>query len=257
MQSHAEAREASIACGDDVAWYGATTPDVRYAYTYDSNGLLVHADGIYTADNSKDTIDYTWDAEQRFAHYVETNDWGSRVDIAETYQGENPVSYVDTVDADTWTYTYADYLAPWQPLHETLVHDTDAPILYTLAYDELGRLITATPSTGEATTWTYDDAARTITAVTGTWTDITTYGADGRELSESWSSTDPAGVEGSYTLDWNGDQLVRETYSSGTQDDPKHVQLIETDTMRYDCEAARTAVTTGRTWAASRARLHR
>ncbi|MFT3698239.1 MAG: hypothetical protein QM831_34170 [Kofleriaceae bacterium] len=258
LTPHTEARESGVACGDDLTFAGSTSPDARYTYSYDANGLLVHADGVFTWDNSTDSIDYTWDSAERFTHMLETNDFGTRVEIGEAYQGDNPISYTETIGTDTYTYGYADFIAPWQPLHETFAWNSDAPTTYTLAYDNLGRLVSATPTTGDATTYTYDDAAGTITSLTGTYKYVSTYGSDWRLLSEAWSDSDASVIEGNVVYSWNGDQYTGSVYSSGSQDEPKNVQLIDTDTVRYDCDAARAGhtgrmITKARTLAASHA----
>jgi hypothetical protein len=235
---------STVACGDDVALYNDATPDLRYAYTYDSGGRLTHLEGVYTAGGADDSIDYTWDNQDRFTHMLETNSWGYRVEIGEAYDGDNLTSYTYATTGtdynDAWSYTYSDYLGAWQPQHELVGEQGQTPINYNLAYDNFGRLISAT-SDSDSVTYTYDDTAGTITSNTdnGAWVDTTTYGPDWTELSDVWDGSDPSTIAGKYSLVWDGDALVSETYSSGSQDAPKTLETVETDTMRYDCSAAR------------------
>ena len=247
LTPHARSLTTSIACGDDVALYGAATPDLRYTYAYDTAGRFTHAQGVYAAGGADNTIDYTWDSANRFTHMVAEHGWGdARTEINEAYDGDNLASYsYTTTSADysaAWQYTYSDFLGPWQPQREVIAEEGQAPFGYALAYDSLGRLVTATPDAGDATTYTYDDAAGTITSDTGNgkWTDVTTYGADWIELSDVWGGSDPSAIAGDYTLVWDGDALVSETYRSGSQDAPTQLETIEVDTLRYDCSAART-----------------
>jgi YD repeat-containing protein len=247
LTPHTRSETASVACGDDVALYGSATPDLRYTYTYDSGGRFTHAQGVYTAGGADNTIDYTWDSADRFTHMVDDHGWGdSHTEIDEGYDGDNLASYAyTTTSADysaAWQYTYSDFLGPWQPQREVIAEEGQPPFGYELAYDSFGRLITATPDAGDATTYTYDDTAGTIASDTGNgaWTDVTTYGADWTELSDVWGGSDPSAIAGEYTLAWDGDALVSETYRSGSQDAPTQLETIEIDTLRYDCSSART-----------------
>ena len=143
--------------------------------------------------------------------------------------------------SDGWDYAMSSFLGPWQPQREVITETGQAGFGYTLAYDADGRLVTATPDTGAATTYAYDDAAGTITwdSGAGAFHGVISYDADGNELSETWGGTDPSAIAGSYAFAWTGDQLLSETYSSGTQDAPQTVSVVETDTLVYDCAAAR------------------
>ena len=246
LTPHTRSLTAAVACGDDIALYGAATPDLRYTFTYNSDGYMTHADGVYTAGGANDTIDYSFDSAQRFTHMLQTHGWGdSRTEIGETYDGDNLATYsYATASADYTSnvlYTYSDFLGPWQPQHEEIADQQYGNAGYALAYDSFGRLITATPDSGDATTYTYDDAAGTITSDTGNgkWVYTTTYRSDWAELSEVWGGSDPYAVAGDFTLTWDGDSLIQETYRSGSYEAPTDVQLIETDTMRFDCSNAR------------------
>ncbi len=242
---HTNTQASDVACGDDVTLGASTTPDLRYAFTYDSGGRLINERGVYTAGGPDATIDYSWDSADRFVHLLETHGWGdAATEITETYDGDQLASYAYVVtSADynaNWLYTYSNYVGPWQPLRE-VVTTSDGAFSYALAYDSLGRLITLTPDSGPATTISYDDTARTITQDTGNgaWTDVTTYRADWTELSEVWGGSDPSAIAGSTTYVWNGDAVVSEIYRSGSESAPTQLETIETDTMRYDCSNAR------------------
>jgi YD repeat-containing protein len=136
----------------------------------------------------------------------------------------------------------SDFLGPWQPQREVITEQGQSPFGYTLAYDADGRLTTATPDTGDATTYTYDDAAGTLTIDTGNgaFTGVITYDTtDFRELSETWGGSDPSAWASATVYNWSGEQLDSITYSSGTQDAPKMLTTVEVDTLRYDCAMAR------------------
>jgi|GEM_PF-2129945 len=249
LTPHVSALTSNVACGDDVAFYGATSPDLRYLYTWDAGSHLTHATGTYAAGGANDEVSYEWNGDN-LVHMLETRAFGdARYELTETYAGANLATYAWTTQSadygDGWTYAYSDYQGPWQPARETVTETGGTPFGYALAYDSYGRLTTVTPDSGDPTTYTYDDAALTITADTGNgaWTEVLTYDSAGRELTDAWGGSDPSAIAGDYTFAWDGDNVVAETYRSATADAPTTLQTIEVDTLRYDCAMARTAGT--------------
>jgi hypothetical protein len=249
LTPHVATRDAGLACGDDVAFYGATSPDLRYLYTWDSGSHLTHATGTYSAGGANDEVSYDWSGDN-LVHMLETRAYGdARYELTETYAGANLATYAWSTQSadynDAWTYAYSDYQGPWQPAHETITETGGTPFGYALAYDSYGRLTTATPDSGDPTTYTYDDTALTITADTGNgaWTDVITYDSAGRELTDVWGGSDPSAIAGDYTFAWDGDNVTSETYRSGTTDAPTTLSTIEVDTLRYDCAMARLGAT--------------
>jgi hypothetical protein len=239
---------SDVACGDDVALYGDATPDLRYLYTYDNQGRLAHVDGTFADASPNTTVDYTWDG-WNMTHMLEQHGWGdSRTEITENFTGVNLTSYTwDYSQADyhdAWTYAYSAFAGDYQPTHEDVSEAGQSTVYgYALGYDGFGRLVSATPDSGDpATTWSYDDTALTISSDwnNGAYTDVMAYDDQYRFLGETWGGSDPAAIAGDETYDWNGEQLVSAVYRSGSQDAPKQVELIETDTLRYDCSQART-----------------
>ena len=244
---HLDSNTAAIACGEDVAWNGDTTPDERFAFTYDGNGFLTHADGAFAAGGSNESIDYSYDADGNFTGMVDTNGFGgSQSQIAADYDATNGLvdyawSYASTDYNDSWTYAMSSFLAPWQPQREVVTEQGQPGLGYTLAYDADGRLITAAPDGGTPTTYTYDDQALTLTIDTGAgaFHGVIAYDTDFEELSEVWGGTDPNAVPSSTVFAWSGEQLDGMTYSAGTP-----LQVLEVDTLDYACATARRGGTT-------------
>src|SRR5262249_16711211 len=118
---------------------------------------------------------------------------------------------------------------------------------YNLVYDASDRLVQAVPDSGPATTWTYDEVARTITASydNGAYVDVMAYNADYLPLTESWTGSAAGVIDAAETYAWNGTQLDTTTYRSGSEAAPHQLDVIQVDTMRYSCAAARAAA--GRT----------
>lgn len=244
---------SDVACGDDIALYGDPSPDLSYLYTYDSSGRITHADGTYADGSPNDAIDYTWDG-WNMTHMLQQHGWGdSRTEITEAFAGVNLTSYTwDYTQGtyhDAWTYAYSALAGDYQPTREDISEAGQSTTYgYTLGYDTNGRLVSATPDDGSpSTAWTYDDASLTITSNYGygAYTDVMTYDDQYRYLGDVWGGSDPAAIAGDETYNWNGDQLVSAVYRSGTQDAPKQVDLVETDTLRYDCAMARTGAIAG------------
>jgi YD repeat-containing protein len=247
LTPHLDSATSTIACGEDVAWNGDATPDERFGFTYDGNGFLTHADGAFAAGGTNESIDYSYDAAGDFTHMVDSNGFGgSSSEITADYDATNGLvdyawSYAAPGYADSWTYAMSSFLGPWQPQREVITEQGQPGFGYTLAYDSDGRLVTATPDTGPATTYAYDDQALTITIDTGSgaFHGVIAYDTDFRELSEVWGGSDPNAVASSTVFDWSGDQLNGITYSSGTP-----LAVVEVDTVRYQCGAARAGKTT-------------
>jgi hypothetical protein len=246
---HLDTTASPIACGDDVALYGDTTPDLRYAYTYDTAGLLSHAEGVFTAGGADETTDYTWSG-YNMTHMLDQNGWGSaRTEINESYDGSSNLTdytwdYTAGSYHDNWDYALSGFAGVGQPTREVLTEQGQPSFGYTLSYDADGRLIEAAPDDGSAPElWTYDDTGLTITydMGNGAWHGTYVYDDQYRELSDTEGGTDPSAIASTDVYNWNGDELVSAVYSSGTQDAPTDVQLVETDTLQYNCPAARVA----------------
>jgi len=259
---HLDSAPASVACGDDLALYGNTTPDVRYAYGYDGAGRISHITGAYAAGGPDAAIDYTWANDWNMTHMLEVHGWGdSRSEVTATYDGDNLVNYTwDATQADwhdAWTYAFSGFIGANQPTREIISELAGPGFGYELAYDATGRLVQAVPDSGDSTSWTYDDQARTITIDTGhgAFHGVVTYDDQDRELSESWGGSDPSAIASESVYDWTGDRLNTATYRSGTTDAPTQLELVETDTLRYDCAAAR--ANSGRTIRVPKARAIR
>lgn len=237
---HLESRQASVACGADVAYNGNATWDLRYAYTYDSGGRLVAGSGTWAAPNSNvvDTFAYTY-AGDNFTGYVYTSGWdGSQEAIDVDYDAADNMtnytwSYNDGTNTDAWSYAYSQFVGPNQPMHEDITHGSDPAHFYNFVYDADHRLVQAVPDSGDTWSWTYDDAARTITADLGNGAihGVSTYTADFYPLSETWGGTNPDVVPSSTSYTWDTDRLISTAYTYGSDS--------SITTERYDCTAAR------------------
>lgn len=237
---HLTSQAASVACGADVAYNGNSTWDLRYAYLYDSDGRLASGTGTWANAAAVDTFAYTY-AGDDFSSYVYTSGWdNSQETVNAAYDAaNNMVSYTWSYANDPWTYTYSSFIGANQPAREDVSHASDPAFGYDLAYDSNNRLVSAVPTTGPTWTWTYDDAALTITADAGNGDvhGVYTYDANDLPLSEVWTGTDPQMVDSSTTYSWDADTLLSVASTYGTDS--------EISTMRYDCSAARRA--TGQT----------
>jgi YD repeat-containing protein len=248
LTPHLSAAPTAQPCGDDVAWNGDTSPDIRYAFTYDNNGLLTHSDGVVTAGGPDDVTDYAYDSNGDLTHLLDVYGTYGRTEITAAYDPTNGLDNYEWhakwgTDDEDWTYAMSNFVAPWRPATEVISQvGATAAYTYTLAYDGDGRLVTATPDSGPATTYTYDDQARTITSDTGNgaYHGVYTYDDQYRELSEVWGGTAQGMIDWSEVMTYNNDQLANMTYSSGTAQDPQTLTPVEVDTMRYDCSSSRT-----------------
>jgi YD repeat-containing protein len=249
---HLDSQQAPVACGEDVAFYGNPSPDLRYLFTYDTAGRLTNATGAWANNGPTDTIDYMWSGDN-LTHMLGVSGWdNSENEITAHYDASDSLldytwSYSDATYSDAWTYTYSSFIGVNQPTQLAITTASDPTVWsYQLAYDASNRLVQATPSSGPATTWTYDDAAGTITSDTGNgaWQDVLTFDADYRILSATWGGTDPSVIDGEQVYAWTGDQLDTVTYRSGSEQAPHQLDLVQVDTLRYDCSAARTGKTT-------------
>ena len=245
---HLDARPMDAACGDDITLYGAATPDLSYGYDYDSAGRMVHATGVYASGGSNDDVTYTYDNLDRMTHMLETRGWGdSRYEITADYDTLGQlVDYVwDASGAsytDHWTYAYSGFNSWGEPTHETLTQQGQPAIDYTLDFDADGRIVDAIQTGGPTTTYVYDDTALTLTIDTsaGAFHGVIAYDDQNRELSETWGGSDPSAIASEEAYDWDGDRLLAATYRSSQTNDASQMQLVETDTLRYGCAAART-----------------
>ena len=243
LTPHREAAADAVACGDDVAFGADSGPDIRYAYAYAANGQIAHATGVYAAGGSDDEIDYGWDAAGNFTSYVESNGPGqSQATLTAAYDAAaNLTDYAwsETTPGyqDAWDYAMSGFVGANQPTREVLTEAGQPAFGYQLAYDATGRLVSAVPDSGPATTYTYDDDALTLTVDTGSgaFHGVIAYDTAGHELSELWDGTDPAAIASSDVYVWSGDDLLSVTYASGTTAAPHTLATVEVDTLRYDC----------------------
>jgi hypothetical protein len=245
---HLDTTATPVACGDNVALYGDTTPDLVYAFAYDSNGMISHAEGVYAAGGPDETTDYTWSG-YNMTHMLDQNGWGSaRTEITATYDSSSDLTdyvwdYTAGTYHDNWDYAMSSFVND-EPTREVLTEQGQPSFGYTLQYDANGRLTEAVPDDGSAPEfWTYDDTGLTISydIGNGDWHGTYVYDDQYRELSDTEGGTDPYAIESTDIFAWNGDQLSTETYSSGTETSPDNLELVETDTLLYNCPAARAA----------------
>lgn len=233
---HIASQETSVACGEDVAFNGDASWDLRYAFDYDSDGRLASGTGTWANATAVDTFAYTY-AGDNFTSYLYTSGWdNSQESVDATYDASNNmVGYSWSYAGDTWSYAYSNFLGANQPAREDVIHAADPAFGYDLAYDSSNRLISAVPTTGPTWTWTYDDAALTITADAGNgaFHGVYTYDSDDKPLSETWGGTDPQATPSSTTYSWDADKLLTIASTYGTDS--------QLSTLRYDCTAARKA----------------
>jgi hypothetical protein len=237
---------SDVACGEDIAFYGNTSPDLRYTFAYDSGGRIQSANGVWVADNVTDTTAYTWTGDN-VTHILSTSGWdGSTATIDATYHATNGLTNYSYAVAgpnynETWTYVMSDFAAPYMPQHEAITGGGQT-YGYDLTYAD-DRLVAAVPNGGGmSTTWSYDDAAGTITANTGNgaYVNVTTYDTtDFRMLGSSWNGSDASVIDGDEAWAWNGDSLDSVTYRSGSEDAPHTLGVVQVDTLRYNCASAR------------------
>jgi YD repeat-containing protein len=235
---HLDSQETSVACGADFTFSGTATT-LRYGYTYDNAGRLVAGTGTWSPSAVVDSFAYTY-AGNNFDSYVWTSGWdGSQETVDVGYDASDNLvayawSYSDGTNTDAWTYAYSSFIGPNQPTHEDITHGDDPAHFYDFTYDADNRLVQATPDVGSPWTWTYDDAALTVTADlnNGEIHGVQTYDADYRPLSETWGGTHPDVVDQSTTYAWDDDRLLTIASTYGTDS--------QLETLRYDCAAART-----------------
>jgi YD repeat-containing protein len=243
ITTHLLARTSTLACGVDLAFH-TTSPDLRYRYTYDEAGRLVHADGTYTAGGADDTVDYSYDNLGHMMHQLETRGWGdARGEVTANYD-----TLGDLVDY-TWEqtapgyrdrthYAFGDFTDTGQPAREVVAEQGQADATYRIDYDASARISQYVLDGGPTTRYTYDDeATRTITIDTGdgAFHGVLSYDDRDHEQSEVWGGTDPSAIAREDVYVWSGDRLVSVTYRSATADAPTQLQTVETDTLRYDC----------------------
>jgi YD repeat-containing protein len=237
---HLSAHDTAVVCGDDVTIGSDTSPDLRYAFTYDPNGLLTHAEGVFSAGGANNTVDYSYDGSGNFTHMLSQHDWGDATqEIGASYDGSN-----NLIDY-TWQYSSTDYNDQWDYAYSGFVGADPARLVltelgqpvdgYTFGYDGSGRLVSGTADSGGTMAWAYDDQAGTISYSdsSGT-TDVYSYDDQGRPLSDAWATTGQNAASGGSAWAWNGDQLASYSYSYNNQ-------LEETDAYRYNCPIARAA----------------
>jgi YD repeat-containing protein len=234
------ARTAPRACGDDIAFAGATTPSLRFRYDYDALGRLAVAIGTFIAGGPDDNITWTYDHLGHTTHYVENRGGGTpETEVVADYDTLGDlVDYTwSSVGSPTAGYSYRDFDGSGQPVHETYTAAGQLPVNIQLDYDSSDRLARVTGSDGTITTYTYDDDGRTLTIDTdaGAWAGVIEYDDRARELSEHWDGNAPGVIATSTTYSWSGDQLLTMTYRSGSQAARRDLATVEVDTYRYDC----------------------
>jgi YD repeat-containing protein len=244
---HLDGNPANAACGDDVAYDGDPTPDVRYRYAYDALGRLSHETGTYAA-GSDDSIDYTWDHLDHMTHMLQTRGWyDTRYEIVEDYDVLGDL--VDYTWHETATgydeemaYVYSQFDGNGNPTREVASQTGEPDIGYSLDYDSLGRVAHVVQDGGSTTTYTYDDAAtRTVTIDTGdgAFHGVIVYDDQNREQSEAWGGTDPTAIATTTQYDWSGGQLLGATFQQGSDNSPASLATIEVDTLVYGCANTR------------------
>jgi YD repeat-containing protein len=249
-------------CGDIVEFGSDTTPDLTYTNTFDATtGEQTGAVGVYAWGGSNDNIAYSWDAHGNWTGMTESNAPG---DVQETvsvsYDANQDLidyatSWTDGSDGDAWDYALSQFIAVNEAAVEVVSEVGGTAVSYALAYDSDGRLVSAIPNVGDAITYTYDDAARTLAVSSGdgAYTGLITYDADNNELSEVWGGTGSGVYASSSVYTWNGDDLLTATYAYGTAAAPSTASVYETDTLEYNCPAVRRASGGGRIAKPSRA----
>jgi YD repeat-containing protein len=240
LTPHLDAAPTWRACASEVRYGSANTPpDLTYAYTYDGAGRLAHVDGIVVATSMPITMDYTWTEDGQLSHKVYQGGDSNSETIAHYDPTDGLLDYTWDATASSTPRLFgvvrSSFTGPDEPAQEVITQQDSGTTVVThdqLTYDADGRLALDTPDVGSATSYTYDDQARTVTANTGSgaWVDVTAYDASARELSETWSSNDASILPGSLVSQWSGDQLLTQTWSSGQPS-----QVDEIDTYRYDC----------------------
>jgi len=252
---HLDSRPADAACTDSIAFNGDATPDLVYTYSYDSNGWLSQATGVFTAGGPNDVITYSFNAFGEITHLLETNgvDFSldtntvdtARYEITSDYDASGALldSTFDIASpgyTDTFVYAYSDFNAADEPTTEVVTETGQPSYTYELAYDELGRLTQATGA-GETTAWTYDDTGLVVTVDTnnGEWIGTYVYDDEYRELNATTGGSDATTIATQEIYDWNGDELNTWTYLSGSTAAPTTLTTAEVDTMGYDCTSSR------------------
>lgn len=244
---HLSSLVTTAPCGEDLAFYGATAPDLRYAFDYDNGGRIQSATGTWLESGVVETNDYDW-AGDNLTHILSTSGWdGTTAEVTASYDATNNLvdyTYVYTSPdyAESWTYAFSSFIAPGRPARETISSGGES-YGYDLLYDAHDRLVAAVPDDGAATTWTYDDVARTITMDydNGAYVGVTTYDAQNRQLGEAYTGSHPDVIDSDETWVWNGDNLHTVTSRSGTEEAPHTLEVVSTATMRYACSSARRA----------------
>lgn len=218
------ARPDSIACGQDIAPALGAPPTARYRFAYDDRARLVMATGTFAAGGPDDIVAYSYDNLGHMTHMIGTRT-GNEV-IADYDTLGDLVNYVETGHH----YALSDFTDSGQPRAETI-----DGLAYALDYDETGRLARVATA-GSLTLYTYDDDARTVTVDTdsGRFRGVIVYGDANRELSETWGGSDPRATASDTEYTWSGDRMLSATYRQGTP-----LAVVEVDTFRYDCIAAR------------------
>jgi YD repeat-containing protein len=242
---HLEGNPANSACGDDVAYDGDTTPDVRYRYAFDGLGRVSHETGT-DATGTPDSIDYTWDHLDHMTHMVQTRAaYETRYEIVEdfdalgdlvdySWHASDPLASYDEMQE----YAYAQFDGNGNPAHEVATLTGQPAIGVELVYDALGRIARSVQDNGSTTTYTYDDAAtRTVTIDTdgGASHGVIVYDDQSREQSEAWDGTGAGVIASATQYDWNGGQLLGATFQQGSTDAPHTLVTYQVDTLVYDC----------------------
>jgi YD repeat-containing protein len=237
MPQPAQHAATKPACEDDVTLAGHTTPDVRYAYTYDELGRLAHVTGTYAAGGTDEQLDYAYDNLGHLTHLLDVIGTQTVQEVTGEYDTLGDlVDYTYVVGMQTQHFAMSGFTDAGQPTRQVDSMTGQPDVGYQLDYDRDNRLALAVQDGGPTTTYTYDDDGRTLAIDTGSGAfhgDIV-YDDRDRELSETWGGSDPNAASTQTEYVYAGDRLVSATYRQG-----KPLATVEVDTLRYDCDTAR------------------
>ena len=223
-----EARKTTHACATDVSWDGKRV-GVTFRYEYDELGRLAAANGRY-AGGQTDRIDYEWDNLDHLVHSL-------HVRPADGLRDEVTAQYSTLGDLLEYTmdgrrHVYSQFTDAGRPTRQVIAaHGTTEE--YVIEYDAANRVARITPAAGgDATVYTYDDDARTITITSGVHRGVIVYDEGNRQLSESWTG----GISTEELYAWSGDRLQTITYRAGSEVAPTVLETFEVHTYRYSCQ---------------------
>jgi hypothetical protein len=247
---------ATAACGEDITYGAATSPSLRYAYTRDARGRLVHAEGAFAAGGRDDSIDYGYDNLDHVVAMVQARASGdAREETVTDYDTlGDVVGYTDTLRGASYTattrYTYSGFDERGAAAQVAIESDYTSDgattpqqrLVDQLAYDADGRLASyvetdVVAGTTRIATYTYDDDGRTLTFDydRGSVHEVIVYDDAARELSDSRTGTGQGVVDQDVAYTWDRDRLVSIATAAGTMEHPHDLAPSELDVYRYDC----------------------